>query len=251
MAQFRSNSTAEGAQIACDELATVLSHETEEEVLPAIVEIFRRGERFQIDEYGQIPFQSPFLKSYEIDYANIPLATVIRLEEPFRPLKRSLSSREYEDAVIRIFKYQTKSRALNALAEIGSLKAARVMDQELLNCKDESLANGLIAALTTFGHRQRDYLKELMRGLFLPITENRTTRYQNNVLIILARCGDKSCVETILQVSRDGSTVADQARKTLFEIKLRDPSVELPDEWGSLPDAVRARLAERNRLNKV
>jgi hypothetical protein len=252
MEQFRLDPTKETAQTACDELAPMLSAETEEEVLPAIVEIFREGEKVQIDEYGRLPYQPPppFTKPYKIDYANIPLNTFVRLEEPFRLLKKYLSSREYEAAVIRVYEYLPildplmKSKAQNALSEIGSLKAARVMKTELLNCRDETQAAALIAALSAFGHK---HLKELMGGLFLPITEANITRYQKDILIILAKCGDKSCVETILKVSRDGSTVADQARKTLFEIKLRDPSVELPDHWGSLPDWARVRLNEQNR----
>jgi hypothetical protein len=130
MARFRLKPRIEAAEAACEELAALFSTGAEEEVLQATVEIFRKGERVRTDADGRLPFQSLFITSpSELDYADIPIKTLVRLDEPVRLLKGYLSNHEYEDAIIRVYKCASwgtapHKQSLDALTELGSLKGS-------------------------------------------------------------------------------------------------------------------------------
>ena len=228
MEPFRLNPGERTAQEACDGLAAIGT----DDVLPAIVEIFRKGEKVRTDENGSIPFQPSFLTPpSDLDYADIPVRTLVSVKTPFSVIKKHFSNREYEEVVFRCwrhpaFGFVSYEELLDAMIELGSSKVSHFLQNLLLNDREGRRENALIEALSKIG---ANHLSDLLGNFYLPIVDNQMTRYQNNILKILSACGDRSCVETILKVARDGSTVANQARSTLRDIASRDPSIVLPD----------------------
>ncbi len=205
-----------------------------------LLEIFRDGRKAKVpfDEWGNSKFD------YE-DYASRPaylLACKI-VNGPAR-LKERLSRAEYEEAIARAHSWNGSHRPLlaEALAGIGSrLAVLRLLNDILQTGRPQEHRNPSIRALGEIGQQ---YLPLLIEELEFRRASDRAaqTSYLRDILSVLAICGDKTCVDPIVNVARQDATIVEDARRSLAAISARDRTLKVPEAVCAEPKLVR-RLA--------
>jgi hypothetical protein len=202
-----------------------------------LLEMFKDGRKAKVpfDEWGnsKLDFE---------DYASHPaylLACKIA-NGPSR-LKKHLSTTEYEEAIARAHSWNGSDRALlaEALADVGSrLAVLRLLNDILQTGRSQEDRNPSIRALGAIGHQYLPLLIEELNFKRPPDREEQTT-YLRDILSVLAICGDKTCVDPIVNTARQDATIGEEARRSIAAIGARDGTLKIPEAIGAQPTSVR------------
>jgi len=208
-----------------------------------LLEMFRttRKKKVPFDEWGNLRVES---WGPDEDHATGPsYLLVCKIENGPNRLKKCLSSAEYEEVVARAHAWNMSDRPLltQALAEIGSkLAVLRLLHDINQTHSSQENRTPAVRALGSIGRR---FLPLLIEKLESRSQDRKTqTTYLRDILSVLELCGDRTCVDAIIQVSRQDGTIEENARRATTAIAARDGSLKISEALGTQPFPVR-RLA--------
>lgn len=210
---------------------------TPENSFDLLLEIFKNGRtsKTPFDKWGNLE-----VDRFE-DYASHPAYLLVcKIEHGPSRLKQCLPPTEYEEAIARAHSWNGSDRPLLAqlLAQVGShLAVLRLLNDILQTGRDQEVRNPAIQALGSIGHKYLPLLIEELK--FRRQDRESQTTYLRDILSVLAICGDRTCIDPIVQIARQDATIEEEARRAVAAIGTLDRSAKIPETVGVQPIPVR------------